>query len=287
MRLTSAAKAVQSFAFASGAPEGAPFQRSLAAYLRVSAVAALVALLCAGEVVATTCVQGPTHIRRIAGVVVDPQGVPIPGIDVVLRGIDAVEIVKQRTDEDGRFVFEQEKGKFVLRAMAPGFLRAEGEIQVSRYGSGKQLTIRLAPAGDCSSITKSSLASTGNAKEDFVPAPAPDATDWHSVDQLCGQIGELTARGDFMPWIGVELELARTSDKGEPEVVEAATSDRKGHFRFGRLPEGRYRLAVMGRADAPLAITVVPAKHHGVPCTHLRFVAQGGNISLWRMRFDD
>jgi len=84
-------------------------------------VAATFVVLTVAKLTADVCVYKPPRMRRICGVIVDPQGAAVPGVQVtILRGADTV--VASTTVDAGEFNFDvMEPGKYDLDLTAPGF----------------------------------------------------------------------------------------------------------------------------------------------------------------------
>ena len=95
-------------------------------------VAAAFVLLTAVHLPADVCVYKPPKVRRICGIIVDSQGVAVPGVVVtILRG--ATTVATSTTADPGEFNFDVvEPGKYELDAMAPGFKHGRYQLTLSR-----------------------------------------------------------------------------------------------------------------------------------------------------------
>jgi hypothetical protein len=88
-------------------------------------------VLTAAHLPADVCVYKPPKVRRICGIIVDQQGVAIPGVAVrILK--DATTVATSATAETGEFNFDvMEPGKYELDTMAPGFKHARYQLTLS------------------------------------------------------------------------------------------------------------------------------------------------------------
>lgn len=84
-------------------------------------VAAAFVVLTVAQLTADVCVYKPPKVRRICGIIVDPLGAAVPGVEVtIFRGTDAVAV--STTADAGEFNFDlMEPGKYDLDVTAPGF----------------------------------------------------------------------------------------------------------------------------------------------------------------------
>jgi len=84
-------------------------------------VAATFVALTVVPITADVCVYKPPKVQRICGVIVDPQGAAVPGVQVtIFRGADV--IAASTTADAGEFNFEvMEPGKYDLDVTARGF----------------------------------------------------------------------------------------------------------------------------------------------------------------------
>jgi hypothetical protein len=98
----------------------------------LSAVVAGFVVLTTAHLLADVCVYKPPKVRRICGIIVDPQGVAIPGVSVKILK-DASTIATTATADTGEFNFDIiEPGKYELDATAPGFMHARYQLTLSR-----------------------------------------------------------------------------------------------------------------------------------------------------------
>jgi len=94
---------------------------------------------------ADVCVYKPPKVRHVAGVVVDPFGHPIPGVNITIIR-DGASIDNTKTNDAGEFSFNSLKeGTFELSAAATGFRSARYSVLLHRPASqwNKSLRIRL------------------------------------------------------------------------------------------------------------------------------------------------
>ena len=98
----------------------------------LAAVAAGFVVLTAAHLPADVCVYKPPKVRRICGIIVDQQGVAIPGVAVTILK-DATTIATSATADAGEFNFDvMEPGKYELDTAAPGFKHARYQLTLSR-----------------------------------------------------------------------------------------------------------------------------------------------------------
>ena len=81
---------------------------------------------------ADVCVYKPPKVRRICGIIVDQQGVAIPGVTVSILK-DATTIGTSATADTGEFDFDaMEPGTYELDTTAPGFQHARYQLSLSK-----------------------------------------------------------------------------------------------------------------------------------------------------------
>jgi hypothetical protein len=94
---------------------------------------------------ADVCVYKPPKVRHVAGVVVDPSGHPIRGVNITIIR-DGASVDNTKTNEAGEFSFNSLKeGTFELSAAATGFRSARYSVLLHRPARqwNKSLRIRL------------------------------------------------------------------------------------------------------------------------------------------------
>ncbi len=114
------------------------------------AVCALLLLLAAPGLQA----QSAASRGSIAGVVVDPQGNPVAGAEVVLRNADLASTRNLTTNADGTFVSPMlAAGVYNVTAKANGLVLKKPTRVTLGVGSSVRLTVRLEIAGHSESVT--------------------------------------------------------------------------------------------------------------------------------------
>ena len=95
-------------------------------------MAAAFVVLTVVQLTADVCVYKPPKVRRICGVIVDPHGLALPGVEVtILRGADTV--AASTTADAGAFNFDvMEAGKYELDVKARGFTPARYQLTLLR-----------------------------------------------------------------------------------------------------------------------------------------------------------
>jgi len=92
---------------------------------------------------ADVCVYKPPKVRRICGIIVDPQGVPVPRVTVtILKGTRKVETTT--TEDNGEFDFDvMESGKYELDATASGFNHAQYQMTLASPSRSCEHALRV------------------------------------------------------------------------------------------------------------------------------------------------
>jgi hypothetical protein len=92
---------------------------------------------------ADVCVYKPPTVQRVCGVLVDPSGTPIPGVNVtVLKDGTAVE--NTNSNDAGEFDFGALRaGKYELDATMSGFQHAQYQITLSKPSNSCKHALRV------------------------------------------------------------------------------------------------------------------------------------------------
>jgi len=95
-------------------------------------VAGAVLVLTVVQLAADVCVYRPPKVQHICGVIVDPLGATVPGVEVtILRGTET--IATYTTADAGEFNFDvMEPGKYDLEVIARGFKPAQYQVTLLR-----------------------------------------------------------------------------------------------------------------------------------------------------------
>ena len=111
---------------------------------------------------ATSCIQSKRFkVRQVCGVVVAPEGTPMPHVPVELIDLktdlpDVVQAVE--TDNQGRFVLpDVPAGEYAMRVRLSGFATASQNFELNKRGEKggckRRITIQMQVAGRCSTIS--------------------------------------------------------------------------------------------------------------------------------------
>jgi hypothetical protein len=81
---------------------------------------------------------GPLVVRNVSGVVVDRDGIPVPGVDIGIFSEERQELVlKTTSDSDGYFMFKRiPRGKYRLVSHYDPFCPANVRITIARWPRG-------------------------------------------------------------------------------------------------------------------------------------------------------
>jgi hypothetical protein len=109
----------------------------------------------------------PTDLRAqnvaVGGTIVDPSGLPLPGVIVTLR-VEGGASINTSTDVDGRFHFDAGVGKYSLAAELNGFERETREVLVIDMPVVVDLMLRLAKVEEQVSVGVARQAVTGESR---------------------------------------------------------------------------------------------------------------------------
>jgi carboxypeptidase family protein len=109
----------------------------------LTAVAMAFVSFAAAHLRADVCVYKPLKVRRICGVIVDPDGAAVPGVEVTIFK-DANAVAASKTTNTGEFNFHvMESGKYDLDVMAPGFQHARYSLTLLRPNSSCRNALRV------------------------------------------------------------------------------------------------------------------------------------------------
>jgi 5-hydroxyisourate hydrolase-like protein (transthyretin family) len=117
--------------------------------------------IAAGNLFATTCIsKKPFKIQQVCGLVVVHDDV-VPDVQVELVDLitDLPDVIKTvRTDTEGKFSFSNlPAGEYAIRVRSAGFATASQNFEVGKQKTEtrcqKPITVKLEPAGGCSSVS--------------------------------------------------------------------------------------------------------------------------------------
>jgi hypothetical protein len=117
-------------------------------------------LLLSSQVYAQLTPEGPLHVSRIQGIVVNGHGKPVAGATVTLaRGEGEETEFETTTDDSGRFHFDHVSGKYLLRVARTEYAGASREVVVGEalmYVMRRNTIYAIVGPGactdDCSSV---------------------------------------------------------------------------------------------------------------------------------------
>ncbi len=98
----------------------------------LTALTTVFALTTVAHLSGDVCVYKPPRVRRICGIMVDSQGIAIPGVRVTVFK-DVVPLKTSTTDQTGEFNFDtMEAGKYELDVEASGFMSGRYQLTLTR-----------------------------------------------------------------------------------------------------------------------------------------------------------
>jgi hypothetical protein len=92
---------------------------------------------------ADVCVYKPPTVQRVCGIIVDPDGRPISGVQVTVSKDGAI-VKEHQTDDIGAFDFDQiASGKYEIDLSASGFAPASYQLTLSKPISSCKRALRV------------------------------------------------------------------------------------------------------------------------------------------------
>lgn len=120
-------------------------------------------LLGTGRAFAQLDLPKPERLTHVEGIVVNPEGHPVPGIEVSLVKPDTVTLqLSTRTDQSGAFHFDKVKGDYLFQVARTKYAPAERAIfvtdEIVTHLERKKLYVVLGP-GACQDACSAVLTS--------------------------------------------------------------------------------------------------------------------------------
>jgi hypothetical protein len=143
------------------------FRNQRGFWLRCFLTAALLLPLSAASHSAQLDLPKPERLTHVEGMVVDPEGHPVPDIEVALVKPDTIALtLRSRTNQSGLFNFDKVKGDYIFQVARSKYAPAERAIfvtdEIVTHLERKKLYIVLGP-GACQDACSAVLTS----KKDF------------------------------------------------------------------------------------------------------------------------
>jgi hypothetical protein len=142
-------------------------QRQRGFWLRCFLSVAILLLFESSIVPAQVDIPKPERLTHVEGVVVDPDGRPVPDIEVALVKPDTLTLtLRSRTNQSGLFNFDKVKGDYIFQVARTKYAPAERAIfvtdEIVTHLERKKLYVVLGP-GACQDACSAVLTS----KKDF------------------------------------------------------------------------------------------------------------------------